>query len=412
MSNSSINQGRVLANNSTVGLGLGKEGSYSYMAALPLFITFVLFPIIQISTRLFGDEVKRTWIDGLWLGLLLLALTKLAISNNLKTTRYSRGVIGVFYGVIGLALVYFFGIPLLHDVVLIPYLMELKMPFYIIFSGCWLLAYGLPKADSFILCGKMLSIIVLVDLVIESAISGRWVAPLLSGEKNYDALLLVIALIMALGTSELGIGNSTRRTPILALILGILATSSRTALLALGVVFLISNQKNRNKIFVILASIVFVIISFVLRDLEFNIDDMDRYWMWASFFEFISENPSVLLTGFSVGAPLPINVPEVLTWLWESQQDSWNINGVYPFNFHAFWLRATITWGLLSFILFIYFFKLAASKKSSSLLRFLSVTVLIEGMTMGVFYLSNVAIPLILALVIAIRNQRAAANNV
>lgn len=384
---------------------IGKGGNSSFhMASVPLAVTYVLFPVVQIGTRLAGHEVDRNWIDIAWAGLLLLSLIVLLIKNARHRVYMRFGTLALLLVIFAISGLLVFGIPLLGDVTLIPYLMELKMPFFVIFAGCWLKAFGSPGPKSFVTLGRALSIIILVDVVIESILSGHWVAPQISGEKNYDAALLVVSAVMALTEYGHNPGQKSGRT--LLLLTGILASSSRTALIALGAIFLLSAQRRSVKFFAIFLAVAFALISFIIRKLDFHLVDMDRYWMWTTFLQLISDHPGVLLSGYGVGVPLSVDIPPQLAWLWQHQEKGWGISGVFAYNFHAFWIRIVLTWGGLGLALMAYFASKAVSKRVSFALRALSVVVLIEGMTMGLFYLSNVSVPLLLGIYIAVGMRR------
>lgn len=370
------------------------------MASLPFLLSFVLFPIVQIGSRYLGDEINRSWLDMLWLGLFPFALLGLAIRRRRLIFSQSFHLVAIVGCIISLTLIYVFGFPLFNQVVLIPYVMEIKAPFYVIFSIVWLLAYGPANRRNIIFFGALLSFIVVMTVLIESFSSGQLVYSRLSGEKNYDAFLLLIAVIVAIGQTR-SREQFSPKGMLLFLFLGLIATSSRTALLSVMAIFWVSPLKIRHKVLASLASIVFLIISFVLRNLEYNIESMDRYWMWATFINLVWDNPSILLTGLSVGTPLPVNVPAQLEWLWRSQQEGWGLEGIFPYHFHAFWIRFTITWGVFSLGIFALFLKYIFSKSSTIILRLLSIIILIEGMTMGVFYISNVAIPLTIIIFMA-----------
>lgn len=141
------------------------------------------------------------------------------------------------------------------------------------------------------------------------------------------------------------------------------------------------------------------ILSFDIRDLPVRLQSMDRYWMWYSGFDLAISNPLRAILGWGT-ISLPVNIPRQLEYLWlDLQQVAWNLSGIYPYNFHSFWLRFTFSWGLLfSLPLLVFLLRIIISPHKPKIIRALSLLFIVEGLTMGVVYLSNVAIPLLLAM--------------
>jgi hypothetical protein len=192
--------------------------------------------------------------------------------------------------------------------------------------------------------------------------------------------------------------KEVKRSQITWLLIGLLVTLSRTTLATTVIILvLFSHYSLGTKLaFGLLASIA-IVYSFLVRDLPLQLVSADRYWMWRSGIELFQKNPQASLIGFPLNEVLPVEIPPALDWLWKDQQQSWGLSGIHPFNFHAFWLRIAISWGVpITILIGLGLISLSMRKKFSALVRSLSVLVLIQGITMGVFYLSNVSIPLIL----------------
>ena len=131
--------------------------------------------------------------------------------------------------------------------------------------------------------------------------------------------------------------------------MGLLATFSRTALVtSIVLIFVFSPIKFYMKIIAAAICVAFLMFSFDLRDLPIDsIESMDRYWMWYSGISLLKNHFAEALFGFPPGVSLPVEIPKSLEWLWNSQQEGWNVSGVLPFQYHSFWLRLMITWGLI-----------------------------------------------------------------
>ena len=121
--------------------------------------------------------------------------------------------------------------------------------------------------------------------------------------------------------------------------------------------------------------------------------------MWLSTINLFINHPSNMFFGFPVGVSLPIILPpspDMVTH-WYNQSAAWRIEGIYPFHMHAFWLRIAITWGFPAAIIMISGIGYIILQRNNAA-RGLCLLLLVEGLAMGVFYLSNVAIPLFIAI--------------
>jgi len=370
----------------------------SMVRNFPLLLAYILYPTIMMFSRVFELSLARIWIDVVWvlLGIFVIffAIARLSISESRRVAWY---VVPFFIIIVILAVLKWGGGWYFSDIELIPYFMELKPVVYLLFAWAWVQVFGRLWQNYFVVFGAILGIIIIVDFFVESILAGSISRPYGSGEINYDACLLLISLIMSL------VGKcQVRRVWTWLVVIGLFLTFSRTALAAaIVIIFLYSSVKFKTKLTISSLAFLFAIGSFVLRDLPLDtLSSMDRYWMWVSGIGLFIESPGQLVFGFPVGVALPANTPMAMEWLWESQSAGWGLSGVYPYNFHAFWLRLTITWGILAIGFLLMIVVLMLSRRREKLKKALYMLVLIEGVTMGLFYLSNVGVPLFLALLV------------
>lgn len=366
---------------------------------ISLFICYILFPLtMMISRDYLNIDISRNYIDILWLILLTLGLLRLSIVKKTPYPVFSEPII---YYLITLVIVIKFIIQPFYSLSfnIIPFLMELKPFFYLLVTIIMISAFQPPSQACFVKYGSALSLLVIFSAILESLQSRNISRSIGSGEINYDALLILISLTISV------FGDIPRNMKFYTFInfLGLIATYSRTAIFTFAtLIFLFSQVRVLTKILILLFSVAFLLMSFYIRELPLNdIESMDRYWMWQSAFEYFDSHPFEFLVGTSPGSPLELLVKSNLEWLWDTQSDSWGIRGVFPFHFHSFWLRVLSTWGcIITAILVAYMVKIIINKKTilQSALFFI---ILFQGLTMGVFYLSNVSIPLFLALYIA-----------
>lgn len=326
--------------------------------------------------------------------MLFLALVTLLIKHNHKYSYNKVAYVFVLISLLTIIIIYKFGFAwYAYNVEWVPYLMELKPIIYLYISIIWIISFGKIDTINYIYYGFLLGVIVVLNFLIESIFANKFILPLVSGERNYDACLLLISFTIALNKRRL-----SKNIYIVFIILGLLLTFSRTALFAATIIMIFSSKiRLRPKIISGIIFLIFIIFSFLIRDLPLNsLESMDRYWMWSSAINLLIEEPSKIWTGFPVGLPLPVSIPPALEWLWGSQTDAWGLAGVYPFHLHAFWLRILVTWGVPVMTLILLWFVLNVFSRNE-VKRGLGLLVLLEGLTMGVFYISNVGIPLFLA---------------
>jgi hypothetical protein len=259
------------------------------------------------------------------------------------------------------------------------------------------MAFAPVSQSTYIKAGVILSFLTVISVAMESSVAGRLVRAHGSGEMNYDAFLLLIAFIISIFSENI---KATKLAQGIILI-GLLFSMSRTVLLTLIICILfISDFKLHKKIFLSVGAILVIIISFAVRDLPLDqLESMDRYWMWKSSLEYLFSDYGIILWGVAPGTALDIVIPRNLEWLWNSQADGWGLEGVFPFHLHSMWLRIFATWGglgVLALVYFIFQFYITATNK---VIKSLLLGVVISATSMGVFYLSNVSIALILAFI-------------
>ena len=371
----------------------------------PLLIAYVVFPISQILDRRLGLGLGRIWLEGVWLiwAVFCLLIVMLTGRGRELRSRRSKRLLGLsvaFIGLVGLRWSWSIFDP---GVVLVPYLMEAKPAIYLAIYIVCVAAFGHPKSWAYGRYGVLLGFIASAEFVVLSLAEGELVIPRVSGERNYDACLLLMSLVTVL-TSK----REHPRWVLTFIFLGLLFTFSRTALFACGIVVLVFG-KSRMSIKLASAALVVVsfILSFLVRDLPIgDLESMDRYWMWAVAGNHFSSFSVDSLIGFDIGKPLDLEIPRSLEWLWLSQAETWGLQGIFPFHFHAFYLRVGLTWGIpIAVAVLLFLGYTAYSRKDNPLLRALCVVMLIESGTMGLFYLSNVGLPLWLVVMSALQRD-------
>jgi hypothetical protein len=366
---------------------------------MPLVLAYVAFPLADMTTRAFGREPFRSWIDGAWLLLSLMAILQsiLRLNRPFRIPRLPLGVLIASPMVLILAILPVLGTRFAG----LPYAMEMKPLFYIAIAWLWVLVYGLPSRRAFIQAGLCLSAVIAAELLISSIWQRTLARPTGSGEVNYDACLIVLSLCVALTDED------TPGLISLLLFAGVLATFSRTGAIAALMILAVSRRVPKSaKLMAAGASVAVSVVSFLIRGLELDVGQIDRYLMWRSAIQLFTASPSGLIWGYGVGARLPLSssVPGGLEDLWLSQAQNLDLSGVYAFQYHAMWLRMLITWGIIVVALLLVTLIVWTFQSRSLLRRYFALVIFLEGFSMGVIYLSNVGVPAWILLLLACRD--------
>src|SRR6266851_2564247 len=363
-----------------------------------LFLCYLAFPAGAMLCRAAGIDYPREWIDAVW-GVLLLVQSGLLLrgAGSLRGPSAAIVAIAIALGTeAALKLTYAAVMGMRIDPLALA--LETKPLVYLLVAGMMMAFCARPTAGDWVFFGKALALLIVSDTCVLSIAERSFARPIGSGEVNYDAFLLALALGAAVADRREE-RRRFRRFDILLIGVALLLTQSRTGLFA-GMVayFICSHTAPYKKMIALAIGITGALLFFLLRGLQADVDSLDRYWMWVAGVSTLG-TPSVFWFGSTPGRPIPSQIPEAVATLWEAQTERLTIPGVYPFNLHAFWLRVAVSYGAPVSVLILVFaivFSLRARKTRS--FRYVAMLAGISGFTMGLFYLSNVSIPLLLAL--------------
>jgi len=363
-------------------------------SALPLVVCYLLVPAPMILTLVAGVPPLRIAFDVALAGVAAIALLAIAASGRLRL--FESADLAVILG--GLALATFAARVVAAyatgDVELGFAALEIKPLFYVVVALLCLLAFGPPTPEVFVRCGSWLGMLLAAECIVRSVTTGVLTRAVGTAEVNYDAALLVLSLCFALSQPR------RWRWHILGIFVGLLATMSRTSLAAaLLIVLFTSRLSVPVKFMALVFGLASAAFSFTSRGQSLgDISTLDRVWMWIVAIELLADHPVELLFGFPIGHALPVGqIPAPIQWIWEGLLKADASGSVFPFHFHGFWLRSVMTWGLLATVAAIAALLLPVYRRDRVLALRLTLFLLIEGLTMGLFYLSNVAVPLLLS---------------
>ena len=364
------------------------------IACISVFYSFVLIPILFIASSSLDLGVGRQMADlGLFL-LLVIKASYLLSSDNKYVDKYGYKLFVALVLFIIIGFVRFsVSATIYDDPNWIAGAMEFKLLFYVLVALILFINVKESLAPIVVKCSMVLAIILTLDFLVFSVYAGSLQRSTSTGEVNYEAFLLLISICILLSQQTLN------KKQLLLIFIGLFASMSRTGILsALVILFVSKNVSTTYKlVFGLLASFLMVV-SFFVRELDYSsIDSFDRYWMWAMTIEMFSHNPIGLLIGFNPFSPLPIvNIPPQLSWLFNSQMEGKEWGGLYPFVFHSMWLRLVTTWGVGGFILLGALLYSIFSRKVDLFKRYISIVIIIGGITMGVFYIGYLSVIIIL----------------
>lgn len=236
-------------------------------------------------------------------------------------------------------------------------------------------------------------------------LEGKFGVPHVSGDRNYDAALLVIVSIVYLA------GFTTKhsyyynfpggKVGVFFLYLCLFLCLSRTASASVLITsfMLLKNKISLKKVILLIVIAIIIFSSFVysvnVRGLSFDIQSQDRFFMFLTYFDFFNDSPLSALTPRFQSIPLT-SIPLInLLWLSESQNISADLApGMYPFNLHAFVLRFASHFGLIasSFLMIIYFSilkNILRVRRNLSLFWSYILFFVINSLTLGLLYVQN-----------------------
>lgn len=375
------------------GLDIGRA-----IGVFALWVAYAAYPIVTPVLAQGPGSIWRNWIDVAWLVVALAACSWVLLRGRLSAPQSNaNGGLAAVTLLIALALGKFGWSAVTGVDNWIVWLMEVKPVVYMLIVCIVIAGKGIPDRRDFRAPAAVLATLLVAELLIGSLTgqSGEGLRPVGSGEVNYDAFLLVLAI--AIGWKS---GEKAPRWLLILVCTGVLASMSRTGILALGAVFLVQDELSFGGKLAVLFLIVSAFAAvWVLRQGDgADIQDIDRVLMWRESVGIFGRGGIESLVGYPPGSPLPVSMSEALAPLWGQQSEIIGASGVYPFNFHSMHLRIAATWGMpigLSLIAVLLWCAMGGVDVDGS--RALAVAVLIFGTTMGVAYASNTALPALLA---------------
>lgn len=220
-------------------------------------------------------------------------------------------------------------------------------------------------------------------------------------ESNYDGFMILMGFCLI---------DKYKGSKIdwLIFIFATLLTFSRTGLVAM-ILMLIYRAVRRNILYIV--PLVPIFIGFIFLVVYFrgheSIENFDRFVFYNQAFVYFSETSiwNVLL-GSTPGVSLKMSIDGVFQWYIDVFEDLRNLRGIYPFYFHSTYLRLALTWGILGFLAYSFFFiyKFLSSKIIS--MRYFCLLILVQSISLSVLTLQNVSVLFFMMLLLLISEEK------
>ncbi|MFC0017536.1 hypothetical protein ACFFQ7_07390 [Roseibacillus persicicus] len=264
--------------------------------------------------------------------------------------------------------------------------------FIVVLSGAHI------RKNVLIVSSLLLALLVYVSFGYDVVVSGEG-KPFVSGEPNYDAILLTLCLFLFDASTQGRNCKNSHQIVKIVLLVAIVLTFSRTSLLLIsfGLGLKIFSQKIRvvSMITILVLAVVVaggIYFSFVGRGLAFDLNSLDRAQMFIMYGEIVKDYPVEGLFGFGVSSSVDASLVPKLEYLWEKQMVEMSVDGVSAFMFHGFWLRWAFCFGMLSVLLF-WLVLVVVFVKGSTYKRSVVFGFWMSSFFMGSLYLSAVSWP-------------------
>lgn len=370
--------------------------------SLIIIFALLILPTMSFFLNYVLNIKPKFMYDLFWIGALFGSLLTILHQGKIKNiNKYSILLWNIFI----ITIIYILSKYLINAFIqeyynyfnLVPFLREIKPFFYFLVAFLIVHAFGTPKNDVFYKLGFYFSLLILVDFIMRIIFYGMPVRPHVADESNYDNLLVLVSLISWLHAKGFKVDKY-----FIIFLSATLVSQSKTGIIIFFIivcVYIFDVKKIKYIVPIAFLTIVggFIIITRLdnfIVDGQLQWERIDRFRMYFSYFDLISESSYFkLLFGFLPGYPLKLEDTS-LDWFIVHQSEAVGAVGLHPFNYHGMWLRLISSWGLLPICLLILFFiKIVKINRTNIAITLL---ILLEGMTMGVFYLSTVSIILYL----------------
>lgn len=361
-------------------------------------LAFYILPVISAFTQLFLNI--RPNYEVVWgiLPILIILFSKRKINKHIFSILYittilivCKYIIPVFYA---------------ENIVWRAWLMDIKWLYYLIIGLLWIGYFGTIDSKSIIKGGYFFCWVYISFIILMTLKTGHFsrVNSGLLDECNYDCFLVLIPFCYIYQNIHY------KKKQILPFILAVLMSTSKTGVMALGIIMVYPYYKKSKFKILYLGIIGFIVILwlyifFIKRGIT-DIESVDRAVFFAQFFNYISQASfwNVIL-GYFPGLPMSGSIIDSFVWYIGEFEGKNNIVGCYPFYFHSTYMRIAIAWGIPITLILIYWLVRLVLKSNYLPLRYLALLMLLESISLSSLSLVNVSIIFILTFISALEKS-------
>ncbi len=263
--------------------------------------------------------------------------------------------------------------------------------------------WGLPSREGVQRTGGWLGLLVVCDTLFMLVFSRQ---DRLLGNPDMLATLLLVAMSASLKPREQDPEKeSTTKWHRFWILAGLAATLSRTGLLTVAWAHLFFGRGSIWKRLPYTALCLALMAGGFLLELGLGTGSSRylEYWVWLESIRLFLANPANAYTGFSLETPLPIVPPLGLMGLWHTIADTSPLSGLLIKQLHPFWLRVTMSWGMLFPCGIILAMIATILSRPSRMGAVLATTILAQGISTDLFFSPGPAVLLWLGLFMAFK---------
>ena len=295
-----------------------------------------------------------------------------------------------------------YGIPLLFNsnVLLYPWAMDCKWIVYLLFVVLWINKYGLPEGQV-IYNGSLFFSKVYILYSIYLLLIGDLGREGILMETNYDGFMILMGFCL------IDLYKHNKRDWLI-FIIATFFTLSRTGFVSL--ILLLVYRIARKNIFYLLpiipVAVGIVYFAIMLRGLD-SVNNLDRFVFFHQAFQYLSETSIwYFFLGSTPGVSLNMSVVDGFQWYIDNFEELRSLIGIYPFYFHSIYLRLVMTWGIIGFLLYFCFFVKKFFLSSFLPMRYFSLLILIQSISLSVMTIQNVSVLFFMMLFILMSEEK------
>lgn len=362
---------------------------------LPIYLVYYIFPFISIPFRIL--ENRGVNYEIIWI---LLFLVSTLCVNRMMKKNFLIILLCLFFIVVYKYVYPFFYISG-EDVYLKALIIDGKWIFYLILALLWVNNIGLPRKETLYNAGVFFSKIFIIYSMYIFSVWGYDARPGILGEANYDGLLMLLPFCFI---NDMG----GKYKDYILFFVAIVCTGSRTGIIAVLFLVLLILKYKCPKFLIVAVPVVLslMVFIFIFRGYS-SIETIDRYaFFYQAIIFFQSSDLNTFLFGVYPGIGLDISVLNEFSWVVDVFEENNDIIGVFPFYFHATYIRMALTWGVpFLFISLLYLLVCFFSIQYLPLKLFVLIVILFST-SLSILTLTNVSFVLFLSLFIMLDIKR------